>query len=395
MAEHLEVNTFGIEETSETGSGDQDVLNSLFSDVTSTKPDDISKIEDEDEAKPLKEEKKLIPKKTKKEEETENSEKLRKDLLEEEEEKNVEKENKEEEKETEINPFSAISKELFELGLFTKVEGETDVNIDTPQALLERFRLENKRGASKELNDFLGQFGEDYQHAFQSIFVKGVNPKEFFGVYNNIEDVSNLDLTQEVNQIAVIKQTLIDQGFEIEDVSAEIEKLKNHGDLESSAQRYQKVLLKKETSRLAKMEADSELKIRQQAEEKRQYKTKVASVLQDKVQKKEFDGIPINPSLAAELQDYLVTDKYKTPSGETLTEFDRAILELKRPENHEKKVKLGLILKIMEKDPTLSTIQNRAISKKADSLFADLSRQVPKSSAKSDKTKASSGWLSL
>ena len=63
----------------------------------------------------------------------------------------------------------------------------------------------------------------------------------------------------------------------------------------------------------------------------------------DKVKEKEFDGIPINSNLANELQDFLLVDKWKTPSGETLTDFDRSILDLKRPENHELKVKVGLL----------------------------------------------------
>src|SRR5690606_35626559 len=174
------------------------------------------------------------------------------------------------------------------------------------------------------------------------IYIKGVNPKEFFGAYNNLEDISNLDLSQEDNQVAVIRQTFKELGWEPDDINAEIEKLKNFGDIESTAQRYHKSLIKQEAAKIAKMEAESEAKVRQQAEEKRQYRLKVGSILQDKLQKKEFDGIPLNPTLAAELQDFLVTDKYKGPSGDTLTEFDRVIFELKRPENYEKKVKVGL-----------------------------------------------------
>ena len=74
-------------------------------------------------------------------------------------------------------------------------------------------------------------------------------------------------------------------------------------------------------------------------------------------------------------------DKWKTSSGETLTDFDRAILELKRPENHVNKVKLGLLLKIMEKDPTLSVIQKSGITKRTDQIFSETAKQVTKSKA--------------
>ena len=96
------------------------------------------------------------------------------------------------------------------------------------------------------------------------------------------------------------------------------------------------------------------------------------------MKEKEFDGIPINPKLAGELQDFLLVDKWKTPSGETLTDFDRAILDLKRPENHAQKVKIGLLLKMLEKDPTLSTIQKTGITKKSNELFGEVARQVTK-----------------
>jgi hypothetical protein len=87
-------------------------------------------------------------------------------------------------------------------------------------------------------------------------------------------------------------------------------------------------------------------------------------------------------------------DKYKTTSGETITDFDKSILELKRPENHEMKVKVALLLKILEKDPTLSTIQKNGISKKSNELFGEVARQVSKSGVKSSSgSKNSSSWF--
>ena len=128
---------------------------------------------------------------------------------------------------------------------------------------------------------------------------------------------------------------------------------------------------------------------------KAQYINNVQGVLQEKLKTKEFDGIPINPKLATELQDFLLVDKYKTPSGETLTDFDRTILDLKRPENHATKVKVALLLKILEKDPTLSTIQKSGISKKSNQLFSEVARQVTKSGAKSSSTgsQKSNSWF--
>jgi hypothetical protein len=203
-----------------------------------------------------------------------------------------------------------------------------------------------------------------------------------------------MDLSEEVNQVAVIKQALADQGFEPEDINSEVERLKNYGDLETVAAKHHKVLIKKEATKLQQLEQKAQYELQQKQAVKQQYFQNVQSVLQEKVKTKEFDGIPINPKLANELQDFLLVDKYKTASGETLTDFDRTILELKRPENHEMKVKVALLLKIMEKDPTLSTIQKSGVSKKSNELFSEVARQVTKTSSKSSgNNQKSNSWF--
>ena len=290
--------------------------------------------------------------------------------------------------------FAALSNDLFKLGVFTKDEDEEDIAISTPEEFLERFENEKKKGAIDVVNNFIGQFGEDYQQAFQAIYVNGVDPKEYFSTYNAIENFTQMDLSQESNQVAIIRQALADQGFDPEDITSEVERLKNYGDLESVAEKHHKVLVKKEGVKLQKLEADRTAQLQQQAAIKQQYHQNVNTVLQEKIKSKEFDGIPLNPKLATELQDFLLAEKWKTPSGETLTDFDRTILDLKRPENHALKVKVGLLLKILEKDPTLSTIQKSGISKKSSELFGEVARQATKSSTKSKSSGATpTSWF--
>lgn len=400
---------FSIENTMEMGLGNQELLNDLMSPETSTvAPEEVKKI---DEQPPAPESPAKAPAKA----EEENPSKAIQDFLlgaEEEEETSEEEQpekapkkveaSKEEASEEddeedgdneEVSKFNALSKDLFKLGVFNKdEEEEEDVNISTPEEFLERFNLEKKKGAIEIVQNFIGQFGEDYQQAFDAIFVKGVNPKEYFHTYNNIQNFSDMDLTQESNQIAVIKQALSDQGFESEDIDTEIERLTNYGDLESVATKHHKVLVKKEAQKLAQLEQQKQQELQKQQAVKQQYVQNVQTVLQDKLKAKEFDGIPLNPKLANELQDFLLVDKYQTPSGEKLTEFDRQILELKRPENHPLKVKVALLLKILETDPNLSTIQKRGVSKKADDLFSEVARQTSKSVSKATKSKPTS-WF--
>lgn len=400
MAENLDTPSFGgfgIEET--LGMGNTELLSDLFSPETSTEdPDKLEKIvktteEPEPPKKPEVAKGKEVVQKLDGEEKT--SQDILKNFLGDNSDDNEENEdepvdnnpipgaskeesNEEEENEPADSPFTALSRDLFKLGVFTKDEDEEEEAIATPEQFLEKFNAEKKKGAIEIVDNFIGQFGEDYQKAFDAIFVKGVDPKEYFGTYNTVVSFAEMDLAQEINQERVIRQALTDQGFEPEEITNEIERLRNYGDLETVATRHHKVLVKKEATKLQQLEQQAEQQQRQRAAMRNQYIQNVQSVLQDKLKTKEFDGIPLNPKLASELQDFLLVEKYKTQSGETLTDFDKTILELKRPENHALKVKVGLLLKILEKDPSLSTIQKTGVSKKSTQLFEEVARQTTK-----------------
>jgi len=425
MAENLDMpqmGNFSIQDTMDMGMGNQELLNDLLSpDSATSNPDDIQDIKDEPTPAPTK---KTTSKQTaastpapeddKKEEAPvkdiqsflygdEDDEDAEEDEAPATDKKPVAKsadyqddsnEDDEDGEETVPNQFEALSKDLLKLGVFSQDEDEEETVIDSPEAFLDKFQAEKKKGAIEIVNNFIGQFGEDYQEAFDAIFVKGVSPKDYFSAFNQIQSFSEMDLSNESNQVAIIKQALTDQGFDPEDVTTEVERLKNYGDLETVAAKHHKVLIKKEASKLQQLEQDKQAQLQQQQAIKQQYLQNVNNVLQEKIKAKEFDGIPINPKLAGELQDFLVTDKYKTASGETLTDFDRTILELKRPENHEKKVKLALLMKIIEKDPTLSTIQKTGITKKSNELFGEVARQAQKSSVKSKQSaRPTSSWF--
>jgi hypothetical protein len=423
MAENLDMpqmGNFSIQDTMDMGMGNQELLNDLLSpDSATSNPDDIQDIKDEPAPAPTKKTTSKQPAaSTSAPEDDKKDEAPEKDIqsflygededdTEEDDEApatdkkpvakgadNQEDSNEDDEEDGTPNQFAALSKDLLKLGVFSQDEDEEETVIDSPEAFLEKFQAEKKKGAIEIVDNFIGQFGEDYQQAFDAIFVKGVSPKDYFGAYNQIQSFSDMDLSDESNQVTIIKQALADQGFESEDITTEVERIKNYGDLETVAAKHHKILIKKEASKLQQLEQDKQAQLQQQQAIKQQYLQNVNQVLQDKIKAKEFDGIPINPKLAGELQDFLVTDKYKTNSGETLTEFDRTILELKRPENHEKKVKLALLMKIIEKDPTLSTIQKTGITKKSNELFGEVARQAQKSSVKSKQSaRPTSSWF--
>jgi tRNA A58 N-methylase Trm61 len=405
MADNETMDNFSIQGTMEMGMGNQELLNDLFSPETaSSDPDDVTAIIKDanapaaPDAPAVKKGKDIVPPKSvdgKTDEEKLDGQSMISDFLSDDEDddeddvppvskpaKTASVDNDDDNDDADDDTpqgtqFTALANDLYKLGVFTS-DDDNQEPVSTAEEFLERFNDEKKKGAQEIVQNFIGQFGEDYQEAFDAIFVKGVNPKDYFGTYNQVVNFAEMDLSDEDNQVRIMKQALTDQGFEPEDIETDIERLKNYGDLESVATKHHKVLVKKEAAKLQQMEAKSEQELQQKQVVKNQYISNVQSILNDKVKAKEFDGIPINPKLATELQDFLLVDKWKTPSGETLTDFDRAILDLKRPENHAQKVKIGLLLKMLEKDPTLSTIQRTGVTKKSNELFGEVARQVTK-----------------
>jgi hypothetical protein len=398
--DNLSMGNFSVQDTMEMGMGNQELLNDLFSPETSTSnPEDVTPIIKDAEpatppAKPAVPKGKEVAPVEDDADDKEKGQSLISNFLgdntdEDEEDDDTPpapaakpttpdtSDDNDEDEDSQGTQFTALANDLFKLGVFNKDEDDEDP-ITTPEQFLERFEIEKKRGATEMVQNFISQFGEDYQEAFDAIFVKGVNPKDYFGTYNQVVSFAEMDLSDESNQIKIMKQALADQGFDADDIDSEVERLQNYGDLESVATKHHKVLVKKEAQKLGQMEAKAEQELQQKAAIRNQYIQNVQAVLQDKLKTKEFDGIPINPKLANELQDFLLVDKWKTASGETLSDFDRTILDLKRPENHAMKVKVGLLLKILEKDPTLSTIQKSGVSKKTDQLFGEVARQVTK-----------------
>jgi len=399
--DNISMDNFSIQGTMEMGMGNQELLNDLFSPETSTSdPDDVTPIIKDAEpatppAKPaVPKGKEITPTEDDDDEKTKAQSAIANFLGDNDDDdeedddatpsapanksKAPASQDEEDDDEPQGTQFTALANDLFKLGVFNKDEDDDEDPITTPEEFLERFEIEKKRGASEMVQNFIGQFGEDYQQAFEAIFVKGVNPKDYFGTYNEVINFAEMDLSEERNQITIMKQALADQGFEHDDIDSEIERLQNYGDLENVATKHHKVLVKKEAQKLNQMEAKAEKELQQKAAVRNQYIQNVQGILGEKLKSKEFDGIPLNPKLANELQDFLLVDKWKTTSGELLSDFDRTILDLKRPENHAMKVKVGLLLKILEKDPTLSTIQKSGVSKKTDQLFGEVARQVTK-----------------
>lgn len=280
--------------------------------------------------------------------------------------------------------YKTLSKDLLRLGVFSKAsEEETEDNIDisTPEAFLERFSLEKKKGAIGILDSFLSQFGEDYRKMFDSVFVNGVKPQDYLQSFAKIEQMKDLDLANEDNQAKVLRTYYKSLKWDDNKIEARLQKLKDYGDMEDEAKSFHEVLLNKEKEQVANIEKQKADEAAAQKAKDSETQKSFQRILTEKLKAQEIDGIPLTQKDAEEVFAYMVNKPFKLASGELLSEMDKDILELNRPENHEQKVKLGLLMK---KKLDLSSVKKTAVSKKSDALFTLSTKNAKQQPAKKE-----------
>lgn len=351
--------------------------------------DELLKAEEED----------LIPKKKEtvlvkpKEAVTVDAGKLAETLLgEEEEEESEEEEEIDESEETTNNQFEAITKELYKAGVFSLEEGEEEALASTPEEFLELFNHEKQKGATIWLENFLSKHGEDRRELFEAIFVNGVEPKQWMEIFVQLEDLSSLDLNIESNQEKVVREYYKRGGLTPEKIEVKIDKLKSYSDLEEEATSLHPLIVEQDKEKLSELEETKKADLQKQAFADTQYKENITKLLQTKVKEKQIDGLPLDEKSARAAFDFLYSKKWKTASGELLTDFDRAVLESKKPENIANRLKMALLF---QNNFDFSKIEKKAISKETNSLFSTLVTRKEKKSNTLQPRKASTAFSGL
>lgn len=281
--------------------------------------------------------------------------------------------------EPEGNQFEIFSKELYTLNVLSQDEEGDPILAKSGQELLSLLNKEKQKGAVAWLDNFLEQHGEDRRQLFDDIFIKGVDPKEYLPVYNQAEAIKGLDLEQEVNQEKVVREFYKRAGIPEEKIPAKIQRLKDISELENEAKDFHPQLVQQDEERVKKIAEDSEAKLQQQSQIDAIYKESLVTKLNEKVKLKDFDGIPINQKLIQEAFDALYTKKWKLSDGQLITDFDKLILETKKPENIEKRIKIMLLEKT---GWDFSKIEKKAVSKKSEELFQSLAHKDVKNKQK-------------
>lgn len=278
----------------------------------------------------------------------------------------------------EANMFSVLAKDLVDHGIFTLDDDEEEVEVETPEDLLARFQYESRKQVQQTLQKYIGRFGEDYQDMFNSVYVNGVSPRDYLSRYAKIVDVSEMDIEDDANQEKIVREMYRMEGRSSEYIEKQVSRLRSYGDLGEEAKEAKRILIERQQSELENLEIKKAEDLRRKQAIKQEFFENISTVLNDKIKTKDFDGIPVNANFARSTFDYLTKDRYQTKGGELLTEFDKDILDLNRPDKHDVKVKLAMLMLLLKEDPKLSKLAARAVSKETNELFKGIKQKAGK-----------------
>jgi hypothetical protein len=270
----------------------------------------------------------------------------------------------------EHSTFSDIAKELVKIGIFKERDEDSTNPIKDGESLRDRFVRETQEKANSDIYNFiLSKHGEDGVEAFDAIFVKGIPPKDYLAKFDQLQTMENLDLSVEDNQKKVFREAYRRQGMPEDKIEKKLQRTIDYGDLEDETKDLHEIIVKQEREDMNFKLAEAQEAEQAKREQKAQYANNLNLIFGQKLKEREFDGIPVTDKVARETYDYLTSEKWVLPSGEKLTDFDKDILELRDPKNHELKVKLALLLK---NKLDLTKIKSKAVTQESNRVFDNL-----------------------
>lgn len=272
-----------------------------------------------------------------------------------------------------VNTFGVYAEELYKLGIFkagVDEEGnEVTYSPSTPEEFQEMWIEQHKAYGTEIIENALSSRGDEVRAIFEAMYYDGVDPREYLPVAKSLQDFSSLDLQKEGNSELVVREALKRQGYKEDVINKKVDRLKSLSELENEAEEVLPVLIEGDRQNLARQEQEAKQKEQNALQSRANYKSSIIRVLQEKIKQKDFDGIPLDGTAGNKALDFLYEQKWELKNGRKLTDFDKFIMELDKPENHALKVKVGLLAM---NNFDLSRIQKKAVSNETNSLFSKL-----------------------
>lgn len=274
--------------------------------------------------------------------------------------------------------YTALAKDLHELGYIPEVKDKFDAAkiLDTLEASLEE-RIDS--GVEQVIESWKTQIG-DVGAKFIQFTINGGNPNDFFSTLAK----QSVDISTERGQELFLRDYLIEQGMDAEDVDAQIELYKENETLEKYAKKYHSKVKSQADAEQQRILAETEARKREREEQIRDFNNNLKKVARD------TDHILISGKGGKELGKINFTEVEKRSlvnyiTQNTVQKGDRFVSEFTEDFNKiykEKPEKLLLIAKLLKNDFDLSDFVQSQVSEQIKEVKSNLQRVETKKKTK-------------
>jgi hypothetical protein len=291
-----------------------------------------------------------------------------------------EDEDSEEESESSDNPYAIFAKGLADIGRFEFDEDEDPNAIEwNEDTFIEKFDETVDNTAWARMEELATEaYGEEGIRLIEDLFINKVPVHEYLASFQTQQSVENLDLSNERNQVELVRyylKSVVGETDE-EEIQDQINYMKNNETLEKKAANFQQKLVTNEYKMRERMAAESQARQQQMEEFENQRIQMYSEIAEEAVQNGELNGLPFNNKDYNKVLNAALSKDYVLPNGQKITPFEYKLALLRKDDP----VKYLQLVKLVEDDLDLTPVMNKGVTEKTNEIFKGLQNKTKTSS---------------
>jgi len=278
------------------------------------------------------------------------------------------------------NPYAIFAKGLADIGRFQFDEDEDPSSINWDEdTFIEKFDETVDNTAWARLEELATEtMGEAGIQLIEDLFINKVPVHEYLASFQTQQSVENLDLSNERNQVELVRyylRSVVGETDE-EEIQDQINYMKNNDTLERKAANFQQKLAVNEAKVRERMAAESQARQQQMEEFENQRIQMYSEIAEEAVKAGELNGLPFNNKDYERVLNSALSKEYVLPTGQKITPFEYKLATLRKDDP----AKYLQIVKLVEDDLDLTPVMKKGVTEKTNEIFKGLQNKTKTSS---------------
>lgn len=281
---------------------------------------------------------------------------------------------------SDFDAFKEFGKALAKGGVLLLEDGEDAEKIDWNQdVFMEKFESTIETKAFELIENLaLERHGEEGIQMIKDILINGASIPQYLSRFQQEIDLEDVDLSDEGNKIAVMREYLARTGVDEDEAEDRIKFAVDNDKLDEYAPKYHQKLVQASRKQREQMAEQARQQKDQQEQFERQRRENYKKVLTDAIKDGELEGYPVTPKDATELISFIDNKVYTLQNGQKITSFEYKLAKLR----HEDPKKFLAFAKLLQADLDLAPVKRTAVTNETNEIFNELKNKTKKTSVR-------------